>query len=106
MMNKRETSFLRNDFNNLSPLLCNIKSVLYVISALFINRKEKVFQEIQRVIGTENKTATMDDLNQLVYLDRCINETFRLFPSIPWIARKVTKTVILKGELFLNSFIR
>jgi hypothetical protein len=59
---------------------------------------------MKRIIGDGNKPVTKEELDQLVYLDQCINETFRLFPSIPWIARRVTKDVTLKGGITFSIF--
>ena len=68
--------------------------------SMVIAIQEKVYQEICKVVGKDGKPVTMEHINQLVYLDQCMNETFRLFPSIPWIARRTTKDVTLKGRIF------
>ena len=48
--------------------------------------QEKVYQEIQDVVGDEE--ITMDHLRSLKYLECVIKEAQRLFPSVPFIGRK------------------
>ncbi|XP_059172521.1 cytochrome P450 4V2-like [Physella acuta] len=49
----------------------------------------KVHEEIDRVFGDDDRDATMEDLKQLKYLECCIKEALRLFPSVPVFARHI-----------------
>jgi cytochrome P450 len=52
--------------------------------------QRKLHEEIDRVFGQDcDRPCTMEDINELEYLERVIKETLRLFPSVPFIAREV-----------------
>ncbi|KAL0840759.1 hypothetical protein ABMA28_015942 [Loxostege sticticalis] len=57
--------------------------------------QEKVYQEIQEVLGKTFRPPTMEELPRLKYLEATIKETMRLYPSIPLVARKVETDVTL-----------
>ena len=40
-----------------------------------------------------DRPPTMNDLNDMKYLDRVIKETLRIYPSIPFITRDVKEDV-------------
>ncbi|KAF2897972.1 hypothetical protein ILUMI_08201, partial [Ignelater luminosus] len=59
------------------------------------NMQKKVIQELREV--TLNSDITLDKLDEMKYLERCIYESMRICPSIPLIARKLYEDVKL-GE--------
>ncbi|CAF4793903.1 unnamed protein product [Pieris macdunnoughi] len=56
--------------------------------------QEKVYQELQSIFnGRED--VTLEDLTMMNYLERCIKESMRLYPPVPFISRTLSETVKL-----------
>ncbi|KAJ3598664.1 hypothetical protein NHX12_002169, partial [Muraenolepis orangiensis] len=49
-------------------------------------------EEILQVLG-DRETLDWDDLNRIPYTTMCIKESLRLYPPVPEVARKLTKTM-------------
>lgn len=53
-------------------------------------------QEIDDIFRDDfQRPATMRDLRSMRYLEQCIKETLRLYPSVPLIARRITEKVMV-----------
>ncbi|KNC25621.1 Cytochrome P450 4d1 [Lucilia cuprina] len=62
--------------------------------------QQKCFEEIIQVFGTDkSKPVTYEDLNNLHYVELCIKETLRMFPSVPLLGRKVTEECEINGKI-------
>uniref|UniRef100_A0A915EL41 Cytochrome P450 n=1 Tax=Ditylenchus dipsaci TaxID=166011 RepID=A0A915EL41_9BILA len=60
--------------------------------------QSKVHQEIDEVLGPDvDREVTFEDLGSFKYLDVCLKETLRMFPSVPLIARQVTEDTTIKS---------
>ena len=57
--------------------------------------KQKVFEEVDRVVGDRNPTVA--DMRELVYTTRVINESMRLYPQPPVLIRRALEPVTLGG---------
>ncbi|CAB3396826.1 unnamed protein product [Caenorhabditis bovis] len=58
--------------------------------------QQKVHDEMDNIFGDDyERMPTNEDVKQMVYLEKCIKEALRLFPSVPIIARKLTEDLIL-----------
>lgn len=56
--------------------------------------QNRVFQEIDTVMGGDrNRPPTMKELADMKYLECCIKEALRLYPSVPIIARHLKEDV-------------
>jgi len=75
--------------------------------------QQKVYDEIIRVLpDADNSAITHEKLNELQYLDQVMNETLRLFPVVPIIAREVAEDfeietgarLVKRTVLVLNFF--
>ncbi|WAQ95758.1 CP4V2-like protein [Mya arenaria] len=64
--------------------------------------QKKVHQELDAVFGRSNRDAMMDDLKELKYLECCIKEALRLFPSVPVFGRSLTEDTTI-GGVFLGK---
>uniref|UniRef100_T1GKH9 Cytochrome P450 n=1 Tax=Megaselia scalaris TaxID=36166 RepID=T1GKH9_MEGSC len=54
--------------------------------------QKKCFEEIVEVFGTDkNATIGYEELSKLHYIDLCVKETLRMFPSVPILGRKVNE---------------
>ncbi|XP_052687181.1 cytochrome P450 4V2-like isoform X1 [Crassostrea angulata] len=51
----------------------------------------KVHEEMDQIFGGSDRPASMNDLKEMRYLECCIKEALRLFPSVPFFGRKLTE---------------
>lgn len=64
--------------------------------------QKKCFEEILEVFGTDkNAPIRHEDLNKLHYIELCVKETLRMFPSVPMLGRKVNEECELSKLLLL-----
>ncbi|GJQ72802.1 hypothetical protein Trydic_g1452 [Trypoxylus dichotomus] len=55
--------------------------------------QEKAYEEIKTVLKGKKVPTTMEELQELKYLDCVIRETLRLFPVLPLITRELTEDI-------------
>lgn len=54
-----------------------------------------VNEELDRVFGDSDRPATMADLSELKYLECCVKEALRLYPSVPIISRTCVEDTVI-----------
>ncbi|XP_045768064.1 cytochrome P450 4C1-like [Maniola jurtina] len=59
--------------------------------------QDKIYEETQSIFGSSQRSATMQDLSEMSYLECCIKESLRLYPSVPFISRFVTEELNFNG---------
>ncbi|CAH2234779.1 jg25991 [Pararge aegeria aegeria] len=59
--------------------------------------QEKLYDEMQTIFKSSQRPASMQDLSEMSYLECCIKESLRLYPSVPFISRFVTEELNLSG---------
>ncbi|XP_047108830.1 cytochrome P450 4c3 [Schistocerca piceifrons] len=57
--------------------------------------QEKVVAELEEIFAGSDRRPTMRDLVSMRYLECCIKEALRLYPSVPLLARQLTEDVQL-----------
>ncbi|KAF1752830.1 hypothetical protein GCK72_019385 [Caenorhabditis remanei] len=58
--------------------------------------QKKLHKELDEVFGfATDQTPTMDDIKKCHYLEKCIKESLRMFPSVPLIARRLSEDVTI-----------
>jgi cytochrome P450 len=65
--------------------------------------QKKVVQEIEDIFDDLSDAMTMEKLNKLTYLDRCIKEALRLYPSAAFMGRMVYEEVQLSMFLLISE---
>jgi cytochrome P450 len=76
-------------------------SIFYTLYMLAINPDivKKVEEELDGIFHNTDRTATMEDLTNMKYLECCIKETLRLFPSVPYITREHAEDIVVRGHV-------
>lgn len=59
----------------------------------------KVHQELDSVFGDDSRDVDFDDLRNLPYLECCLKEALRLFPSVPMFARTLAEDATIAGHV-------
>lgn len=85
-----------NDENILtvSPITYEIISTQIFLFNYYVIQ-DKIVGEIQEIFGDSNRVASMEDLNKMKYLECCIKETLRLYPSVHLIGRQFGEKIKL-----------
>ncbi|KAH6946600.1 hypothetical protein HPB50_014158 [Hyalomma asiaticum] len=71
---------------------------LYLIG-LYPEHQELIHQELDDIFGSnQTRPVTSDDLKQMKYLECCLKESQRLYPSVPFITRKCEQDFMIAGR--------
>lgn len=53
--------------------------------------QEKARNEVTQIIEQKKGTLDIDDLHKMKYLERCVKESLRMLPTVPYMTRYITE---------------
>ncbi|KAL7646987.1 UNVERIFIED_CONTAM: hypothetical protein RMT77_002244 [Armadillidium vulgare] len=59
--------------------------------------QDKAYEEIESIFGKSDRDATSSDIREMKYLECCIKEALRLFPSVPMFGRELKEDTEIGG---------
>ncbi|KAL9699478.1 hypothetical protein quinque_002919 [Culex quinquefasciatus] len=62
-----------------------------------VNIQRKLQADIDQVLAKHNGAITYDSINEMKYLENCIDETLRKYPAVPFLNRECTKDYVIPG---------
>ncbi|XP_045765253.1 cytochrome P450 4C1-like [Maniola jurtina] len=63
--------------------------------------QDRVYKEVQDILGSAERSITIEDVPRLKYLDAVVKESLRLYPPVPVVLRRCTKHVQLPSGIIL-----
>ncbi|CAG7786716.1 unnamed protein product, partial [Allacma fusca] len=64
----------------------------------------KVHQELDGIFDADKtRPITSKDVAEIKYLEMCIKEALRIFPSVPFISRSITSDFILDDDVTIPA---
>lgn len=70
-------------------------STLLLMLAMHPECQERVFEELLNIMPNSDLDLNPTLINKMIYLDQCIREAQRLFPTVPLIGRTSKETIKL-----------
>ncbi|XP_012543158.1 cytochrome P450 4C1 [Monomorium pharaonis] len=61
--------------------------------------QERIRNEVSALMQANEGKITISTLNDMTYLERCLKESLRLYPSVPFISRVLSEDVNMKSYL-------
>ncbi|KAF4525167.1 hypothetical protein B566_EDAN014758 [Ephemera danica] len=79
--------------------------VLFILGT-YPDAQRRVVEELEEVFGDSGRAPDMADLAKLKYLERCIKETLRIYPSVPFFERRAPDMADLANLKYLERCIK
>jgi len=65
--------------------------------------QDLVEEEVDQIFGDSDRSCTIQDVAELKYLECCIKETLRLYPSVPAVMRYMTEDIHVGNNKFKTN---
>ncbi|XP_046449670.1 cytochrome P450 4c3-like [Daphnia pulex] len=65
--------------------------------AMHPHHQDLVTEEVDQIFGDSDRPCSIQDVAELKYLECCIKETLRLYPSVPAVMRYITEDIHVGG---------
>lgn len=76
-----------------------ISFCLYLLSQ-HPRAQRKVYEEVTQIVGNDLETdPTYNQLQEMKYVEHCVKETLRLYPSVPVYGRNIDEDLDLDGKI-------
>ncbi|KAF2885095.1 hypothetical protein ILUMI_21098 [Ignelater luminosus] len=85
-----------------SDATASMNSFVFIMLGMFPDIQKKVYEEVMDILGPDKKVECTD-LGKLIYLERVIKETMRLFPVGPLIVRAITGDIQLDNNCIIPA---
>lgn len=72
-------------------------STLLLMIAMHQDYQQKAYEELLEIMPNSDVDLTPIHINKMIYLDQCLREAQRLFPTVPLIGRSAMETISLNG---------
>ncbi|KAJ2949960.1 hypothetical protein O0L34_g11283 [Tuta absoluta] len=57
--------------------------------------QDQIYKELYQIFGDSQRAPTIEDFNEMRFLDCCIKESLRLYPPVPLLARYISEDIKL-----------
>ncbi|KHN82878.1 Cytochrome P450 4C1 [Toxocara canis] len=61
--------------------------------------QDKVYEELNEIFGDSDRAITVDDLKRMKYLEQCMKESIRMYPTVVMIGRRITEDTVVGDYL-------
>lgn len=55
--------------------------------------QDRVYEELEELFNSDDRDPTLFELQNLKYMEMCIKESLRMYPSVPFISRLASKDI-------------
>lgn len=66
-------------------------SITLLLLAMHQDVQEKVVEELKQIFPDKHSEVTKEDVEKMKYLEMCIQEELRMFPSVPIFGKRVDR---------------